>query len=62
MQSVNEPERLVSTGAHSEEEGYERAIRPRCLDDYIGQSAVKRQMQIFVQAARQSAARRWTTC
>ncbi len=50
---MNEPERLVSNSARSEEEAYERAIRPRCLDDYIGQVSVKRQMQIFVQAARQ---------
>ncbi|MCC7258695.1 MAG: AAA family ATPase, partial [Gammaproteobacteria bacterium] len=49
---MSEPERLVSTAARSEEEGYERAIRPRRLDDYIGQAAVKRQLQIFVEAAR----------
>ncbi len=50
---MNQPDRLVSTAARGEEEGYERAIRPRRLDDYIGQAAVKRQMQIFVEAARQ---------
>jgi Holliday junction DNA helicase RuvB len=50
---MNQPERLVSTSARSEDEAYERAIRPRCLADYIGQTTVKRQMEIFIQAARQ---------
>ena len=50
---MSEPERLVSNAVRSEEEAYERAIRPRSLDDYIGQASVKTQMRIFVQAARQ---------
>ncbi len=50
---MNEPERIVANTGRTEEEAYERAIRPRSLDDYIGQASVKRQMQIFVQAARQ---------
>lgn len=50
---MDEPQRLVSTAGRAEEEAYERAIRPRRLEDYIGQAAVKRQMQIFVQAAKQ---------
>lgn len=48
-------ERIVAAAGRGEEEAYERAIRPRRLDDYIGQSSVKRQMGIFVQAARQRA-------
>jgi Holliday junction DNA helicase RuvB len=50
---VAETERLVSNAGRTDEEAYERAIRPRSLDDYIGQASVKRQMRIFVQAARQ---------
>jgi Holliday junction DNA helicase RuvB len=45
-------ERLVAAGGRAEEEAYERAIRPRRLADYIGQAAVKRQLEIFVAAAR----------
>jgi len=52
MDSDN-PQRIVSTAGRGEEEAYERAIRPRRLADYIGQATVKRQMQVFVQAARQ---------
>jgi Holliday junction DNA helicase RuvB len=51
--SASESERFVGAGGRPDEEAYERAIRPRSLDDYIGQASVKRQMQIFVQAARQ---------
>ena len=38
---MTETERLVSTVVRTEEEAYERAIRPRSLADYIGQSSVK---------------------
>ena len=31
----------------------ERAIRPRLLEEYVGQPAVKKQMGVFIQAARQ---------
>ena len=39
--------------AGSEDEVVERAIRPGRLDEYIGQAAVKAQLEIFVTAARQ---------
>jgi Holliday junction DNA helicase RuvB len=52
-ESASGAERLVSTTGRTEEEAYERAIRPRTLADYVGQVSVKRQMEIFVQAARQ---------
>jgi Holliday junction DNA helicase RuvB len=48
-----EPDRLVSASADNQEIRLDRALRPEKLDEYIGQSAVKEQMQIFIQAARQ---------
>jgi Holliday junction DNA helicase RuvB len=50
---MTEQDRLVSVVGQPEEEAIERAIRPARLDDYIGQSAVKRQMRIFISAAAQ---------
>jgi Holliday junction DNA helicase RuvB len=50
-----ETERVVTTVASREDEAIDRAIRPRTLDDYIGQQAVKTQLEIFVSAARQRA-------
>lgn len=50
-----EADRLISPGAIPErglnEDVFDRAIRPKKLVDYVGQPAVKEQMDIFVQAA-----------
>ena len=48
-----EAERVISGVAGSEDEAVERAIRPARLAEYIGQAAVKAQLEIFVTAARQ---------
>ena len=48
-------ERIVSGTAGAEEEAVERAIRPRRLEEYVGQSPVKTQLEIFIGAARQRA-------
>ncbi len=45
-------ERLVSGGEMSEEAAIDRAIRPRTLAEYVGQPAVREQMDIFISAAR----------
>jgi Holliday junction DNA helicase RuvB len=50
-----EAERVISGAARQEEEAVEQAIRPRRLDDYIGQAPVKAQLEIFITAARQRA-------
>jgi len=47
-----EPERIVSGGTQGDEEAFDRAVRPKRLADYVGQSAVKTQMEIFIEAAR----------
>ncbi|MBH9577390.1 Holliday junction branch migration DNA helicase RuvB [Inhella proteolytica] len=46
-------ERIVSAGARSpNEEALERALRPKRLDEYIGQTKAREQLDIFVGAAR----------
>jgi len=50
-QSVRE--RLISPGLAPMEQSVDRAIRPLTLQDYIGQTDVKKQMEIFISAARQ---------
>ncbi|MAZ77113.1 MAG: Holliday junction branch migration DNA helicase RuvB [Legionellaceae bacterium] len=47
-----EPDRIVSNEALVEEESVDKAIRPKTLDEYIGQAAVREQMNIFIAAAR----------
>jgi len=50
--TVQPEPRLISTAAAGEEERFERALRPRKLEEYVGQPAVREQMGIFVDAAR----------
>jgi Holliday junction DNA helicase RuvB len=47
-----EPDRLVSAVPEAQEVRLDRALRPENLSEYIGQSAVKEQMEIFIEAAR----------
>ncbi|WP_380177617.1 Holliday junction branch migration DNA helicase RuvB [Kalamiella sp. sgz302252] len=47
-----EADRLVSPGTVSEEEVIDRAIRPKLLEEYVGQPVVREQMEIFIQAAK----------
>jgi len=49
---VNEADRIISPEAVSDDEALDRAIRPRRLADYVGQPAVREQMEIFIHAAR----------
>jgi len=46
---------VISAGSQRDEEAYDRAVRPKTLADYVGQPAVKAQMEIFITAARQRA-------
>ncbi len=50
-----EQDRLISAANQGDEEAIERAIRPRLLEEYVGQPAVKKQMGVFIKAARQRA-------
>ena len=51
-----EADRLIAPEAKpigsSNEDWQDRAIRPKTLQDYVGQPAVKEQMEIFIEAAR----------
>ena len=46
-------DRIISaTRAHPSEDVVERALRPRRLDDYVGQPRIREQLDIFMTAAR----------
>lgn len=49
---INEEDRLISGELNQNERSLDRAIRPLSLADYIGQREVKKQMDIFISAAR----------
>ena len=50
---MNDTKRLISPEAGADDTALDRAIRPRRLADYVGQPAVREQMEIFIGAARQ---------
>jgi holliday junction DNA helicase RuvB len=51
-----ETDRLIKPAPIStQEEALERALRPKQLDEYIGQETIRGQLQIFIQAARNRA-------
>ncbi len=48
-----ETDRLIAPAAQSpQEEAIERALRPKVLDEYIGQQKARGQLEIFINAAR----------
>ena len=45
--------RIISSApASSQEEALERALRPKLLDEYVGQEKIRGQLEIFIEAAR----------
>ena len=47
------PKRMVSAApASPNEEAIERALRPKLLDEYVGQAKVREQLEIFISAAK----------
>jgi Holliday junction DNA helicase RuvB len=53
--SAIEHDRITSAVPREEDRAFDRAIRPKTLSDYIGQAKVKKQMDIFMTAARNRA-------
>ena len=49
---MQDPDRLISAQSAAEDTAIDRAIRPKTLAEYVGQPAVREQMEIFIPAAR----------
>ena len=50
-----EHDRVINSTTMDDDIAFDKAIRPRELDDYVGQEAVKKQMRIFISAAKKRA-------
>ena len=51
--SLAAPDRIISAAPESrQEEAFERALRPKMLDEYIGQEKVREKLTIFIEASR----------
>ena len=48
-----EEARVVASSATREDEAVEASIRPKRLDEYLGQEVVREQLKIYIEAARQ---------
>jgi len=48
-----EPRLTTTAVASKQEEALERALRPKQLDEYVGQEKIRGQLEIFIQAAKQ---------
>ena len=46
-----EAERLITPEVDGHDEAQDRTLRPRRLEDYVGQTRVREQMEIFISAA-----------
>ncbi|UNK49015.1 Holliday junction branch migration DNA helicase RuvB [Lysobacter sp. S4-A87] len=44
--------RIIAAGATREDEAIEASIRPKRLDEYLGQAPVREQMKIYIEAAK----------
>ena len=44
---------VLARAALPEDEGYDRALRPKSLDEFIGQEKLKANLRVFIQAARE---------
>ena len=49
----NQEERLVTAAASTDDNALERALRPKQLEEYVGQKKARGQLEIFISAARQ---------
>lgn len=48
----NEDERIITSNMKNEDVDIESSLRPKTLDDYLGQEKAKEQLKIFIEAAR----------
>jgi len=51
--NFSEPRIIAATPSSPNEEAIERALRPKQLDEYVGQEKIRGQLEIFITAARQ---------
>jgi len=49
---VTEKDRIVSTAGQPDEQLFDRSLRPRKLSEFVGQSKLREQLEIFIHAAR----------
>jgi Holliday junction DNA helicase RuvB len=46
------PERILTSQLNEEEKKYEAALRPKTLEEYVGQSRIKENLKVYIEAAK----------
>ena len=49
---IKDLERIVDSRSRQEEEETEKSLRPRTFEDYFGQEEIKRNLSVFIKAAK----------
>ena len=49
---MEEDERIICPGLEKGENEFDKSLRPRVLEEYIGQTKVKENMRIYIEAAK----------
>ena len=52
MEDMDLENRIVSTGLTETDRDIENSLRPKTLEDYIGQDKVKENLAVYIEAAR----------
>mgnify|MGYP004647075455 CR=1 FL=1 len=52
MEDMDLENRIVSTGLTETDTDIENSLRPKTLEDYIGQDKVKENLAVYIEAAR----------
>ncbi len=52
MLDFDDDDRIITSGMKNEDVDVENTLRPKTLDDYLGQEKAKEQLKIFIEAAR----------
>ena len=45
-------ERIIDATVHREEEETEKSLRPHTFEEYMGQEEIKRNLKVFIEAAK----------
>ena len=52
MFDFNDEDRIITSTMQNEDVDVENSLRPKSLDDYLGQEKAKEQLKIFIEAAK----------
>ena len=49
---MEDAERFISSSMNASDEEMEVSLRPKCIDDYVGQEKVKYNLKVFIESCK----------